>query len=259
MDRRDFIKRTALLAVFHAPILDTTSVFGAEVSTKVKIQTIRLKANNLGAQARFYRDVLLLPVIETDSQVTVIVGYSTIVFTVDDTVASPFYHFAFTIPENQLRAAMEWLQPRCEIETIRDTKDKVIHFRNWNAHACYFLDPEGNILEFIAHHDLDNGIGSPFGPEQISYVSEIGLVVPDVPNTEEMIRAGLGLIAYRGSTHSFAPIGDTTGLLIVCQDSRIWLPTVDVEAEVFPTHIEMQGIEAGFDFNDLPYSISSSN
>lgn len=255
MDRRDFLRRVAFTAAMHAPLLSARPSSAAEPLGPVGIRRLRLKANNLAEQVAFYRDVLRLPVDEQDTAVQVSVGESVIEFTPDPSYERPFYHFAFTIPENQLEAAMAWLEPRCPIANIRDSSRKIMHFRTWNAHSCYFFDPAGNILEFIAHHDLNNGTSKPFEQDQILYVSEIGIVVPDVPAAEAAVGERLGLMPYRGSSDTFAPLGDMHGLLIVCKEDRVWLPTTDVPAQVFPTKAELGGIRAAMDWGDLPYTV----
>lgn len=255
MNRRDFICRIALTAAMHAPLLHAFPARGQETASPVRIRRLQLKANNLAKQAAFYRHVLRLPVEEDGSSLRVTAGPSVIEFSPDLGIEAPFYHFAFTIPENQLQSAMAWLEPRCPVANIRESKRKIMHFRSWNAHSCYFFDPAGNILEFIAHHDLGNGTSEPFDADQILYVSEIGLVVPDVPAVQAKVGEQLGLAPYHGSSDTFAPLGDIHGLLIVCKKDRIWLPTTDVAADVFPTRVELNGIRGTVNWDALPYAI----
>lgn len=255
MNRREFIQRAAILAAMHTPLLRAAPAFGAEPSGPVRLRRIRLNANNLAAQAKFYREVLQLPVEQNDTAVRVVVGPSVLEFRAEPAVDRPFYHFAFTIPENQLESAMAWLAPRCPIANIRNTENKIMHFRSWNAHSCYFFDPAGNILEFIAHHDLNNGTSVQFQSNQMLYISEIGLVVPDVPSVVADAKEQLGLSPYRGYSDGFAPLGDTHGLLIVCKRERIWLPTTDVPADVFPTRVELEGPRGSMAWERLPYTI----
>jgi catechol 2,3-dioxygenase-like lactoylglutathione lyase family enzyme len=255
MNRREFVQRMAFLAALHAPLLSARNVFAAAPQPEMRIKRLRLVANNLAEQATFYRDVLQLPVEEIDSLVRVTAGTSQIEFSPSSDVERPFYHFAFNIPENQLNDAMAWLSPRCPIANIRDTTDKVVHFENLNAHSCYFFDPAGNILEFIAHHDVDNGTSIPFDASHMLRICEIGIVVPDVAATIDQVAGTLGLTPYRGFTNTFAPLGDINGVLIVCKKDRIWLPTTDVEAAVFPTHVLLEGTASQCEWDGLPYLV----
>lgn len=257
LTRRQLLRRTAAIVAMHAPLLDMPRVSAAQRPEPVNLHHLHLIANNLNEQATFYRDILKVPVHETNSAVHVTIGKSQITFTSDSTVDSPFYHFAFTIPENQLENAMAWLEPNCPIASIKGSRRKVMNFRNWNAHSCYFFDPAGNILEFIAHHDLENGTRKKFDSNQLLHVSEIGLVAPDVPTFEAQITKYLGLTPYISSSEVFSPLGDVNGLLIVVQQDRIWLPTVDVPAGVFPTDIVLGGTQNQHTCADLPYKFRS--
>lgn len=254
--RREFLQwSVAAVAAMHAPLVR------AEIanSAKVEIRHTRLRANNLAEQASYYRDVLKLPVEATDNAVRVTAGVSVIEFVPGTAGERPFYHFAFTIPENQLEAAMIWLEPRCPILNIRDTPENIIHFKSWNAHSFYFNDPAGNILEFIVHHDLANGVTGPFGPEHILWQSEIGLVVPDVAAAEKAIEDAIGLRYFIDHSPVFSPIGDRRGLLIVVKHDRVWLPTLDVHAAVYPTEVELVGNASGAaKLSDLPYSVRAT-
>lgn len=244
------------IAAMHAPLLSAEAT--REGSAKVEISHTRLRANNLAEQAAYYRDVLMLPVEASDESVRVTAGSSVIEFLPGDPAQRPFYHFAFTIPENQLASAMAWLEPRCPILNIRDTQEKIIQFKSWNAESFYFNDPAGNIHEFIVHHDLANGVPGSFVPEHILWQSEIGFVVPDVPAAEKEIEGSLGLQYYKDHSPVFSAVGDTRGLLILVKQDRIWLPTTDVHADVFPTEVTLATSSAGtLEFNGLPYRIES--
>jgi catechol-2,3-dioxygenase len=255
LNRREFLQwSAAAVAVMHAPLLSAQAP--APVSAQVQIRRVRLHARDLAAQAAFYRNVLKLPVETGEGSVRVKAGTSIVEFVPAQGEGRPFYHFAFTIPENQLTNAMAWLEPRCPILNIRNTKEKIMDFKGWNAQSFYYNDPEGNILEFIVHHELANGVSEAFGPQHILWESEIGLVVPDVPAAEKTIADSLGLHYYHSHSPVFAPVGDVRGLLIVVKKERIWLPTLDVAADVFPTEVELAGAKGQMlSFDGLPYSV----
>lgn len=242
----------------HARLLfaDDAPKAATPVSGQVQIRHVRLHAKDLAAQAAFYRDALKLPVETGKGFVRVTAGTSIVEFVPVQGGGRPFYHFAFTIPENKLTDAMAWLEPRCPILNIRNTKEKIMDFKGWNAQSFYYNDPEGNILEFIVHHDLANGVSEPFGSQHVLWESEIGLVVPDVPAAEKAIADSLGLKYYRDHSPVFSPVGDVRGLLIVVKKDRVWLPTTDVHADVFPTAVELAGIEGhGHTYSSEPYTI----
>jgi len=257
LNRREFLQwSVAAVAAMHAPQLFGEGTGPAPVSAQVQIRHVKLQARDLAAQTAFYRDALRLPVETGAGFVRVTAGTSVIEFVPAEGEGRPFYHFAFTIPENKLTDAMAWLEPRCPILTIRNTSEKIMDFKSWNAQSFYYNDPEGNILEFIVHHDLANGTSEAFSEKHILWESEIGLVVPDVPAAEKSIADALDLHYYRDHSSNFSGIGDVRGQLIVVKKDRIWLPTVDIAADVFPTEVELGGAKNGaLNFSELPYSL----
>ena len=40
----------------------------------------------------------------------------------------------------------------------------IVDYSHWNAHSIFFLDPGGNVVEYIARHDLKNGAPGAFSP-----------------------------------------------------------------------------------------------
>jgi catechol-2,3-dioxygenase len=256
LSRRDFIRRIAVVSAMHIPFLMSCAKQRLQLGGEYRLKRIVLKTRDIGEQVNFYKEVLRLPVEYGADVLRVTVGPSVIEFQSSGDEARPFYHFAFNIPENQLNSAMDWLGGRCPIATIRDSSERIMYFRNWDAHSCYFYDPAGNILEFIAHHPLRNGTTVPFTEEQILCVCEIGLVVPDVPKVNMSIGNELSLQPYYGSSDTFAALGDPYGMIIVAQENRIWLPTTNVKAKIFPTEVKLSGNQSKLTWPDLPYRIA---
>ena len=208
------------------------------------IAEIRLQTAKLDALERFYRDDLGLPVKRLEKRLEIRAGLTRIRF--DDVAASddaPFYHFAFNIPENKLESARRWQKRRTPL--IRRGNQEVIHFRNWNAHSVFFNDPAGNILEYIARHDLDNAANGDFSPADMLYASEIGLVVDDVPETVDAVKQQLKLGVYRGMFNAFAPLGDAHALLILVKRNRLWTPDKTRAAKVHPVRATIRGERTG--------------
>lgn len=171
----------------------------------------------------------------------------------------PIYHFAFNIPENLLAAARRWLHSRVALTPASD--GEIEHaFPRWNAHALYFDDPAGNILEFIARHDLTNARSDDvFSARDILYASEIGIVVDDVPAAVGEMGATLGLVPFRGlRSEDFTAVGSDDQLLILVRRGRPWHAGDGRIADVFPTQVELSG--AGpprrFGPREMPYEVS---
>lgn len=132
------------------------------------------------------------------------------------------------------------------------------HFSSWNAHSVFFWDPAGNLLEYIARHDLGNGATGPFTTADIIYASEIGLVVDDQQSSAETLNADLGLPVYPRGTPRWWAMGDELGLLL-CIPKRIWGENTDRPKHfaVYPTAASIRGAgPRSYTVPDYPYEIS---
>jgi catechol-2,3-dioxygenase len=199
----------------------------------MKISQLELQAKDLSAQRRFYGDVLHLPTVETHGTVSVQVGRSRIVFKEPQNGAPRAYHFAFNIPEKRFEEAKAWISERVPLLKSSTGEDS-FNFANWNAHACYFLDPAGNIVEFIARHVLTDDSDLPFGERSILCVSEIGIATGDVKATVQSLQAH-GLPVYDGEgSDTFTAVGDEHGLFIVIKRGRTWFPDSGTPADFLP-------------------------
>ncbi|WP_309716090.1 VOC family protein [Armatimonas sp.] len=144
----------------------------------------------------------------------------------------PIAHFAFNVPENLFDEAVAWLRERVPLLASADGTEQLFDFTNWNAHAVYFTDPDGNIAELIARHTLPESRRESF---EILGISEIGLVTDDVPSTV----AQLGLPTYRQGGPQFQPVGDEEGLLIIVQRNRPWYPDNRHPAQPIPFSVTL--------------------
>jgi catechol-2,3-dioxygenase len=227
-----------LLKRFAAPELDF--IFGMTVIFIAKIRSAKLSkfvlkervpmqfheiffyTSQLQANRQFYCDLLGFEELSSSPVAfSFRAGKSIIHFAEKEAIT--IYHFAFNIPENQRFEALSWIKERCSILPAGD--DEIIDFANWNAHAIYFKDAAGNILEFIARHDLSNASDASFSIQNVLEVSEIGLVSPDAPAAYTQIGGELGIEPYRQHSERFAAMGDEHALFIVVPDDRNWYPT----------------------------------
>ena len=147
----------------------------------------------ISAMKAFYGKTLDLAILkERADRFTVEAGETRMTFVTSADTASgrpPFYHFAFNIPENKILKALEWQKARTPMLPIPERNraagfpPEVVDYSHWNAHSVFFLDPAGNVVEYIARHDLKNGDSNAFSWGDILYASEIGLIVDDVAAT----------------------------------------------------------------------------
>lgn len=192
----------------------------------MKLAHIQIQTNNIEQTTAFYQDILELPIIEKDSNsVSVQAGNSVLEF-VENLQFKSIYHFAFNIPENKLEEAIEWCKNKFGLILIKD-QNVITNFENWNAHAVYFYDNNGNLLEFIARHDLNNAQSEKFSSKAILNISEIGIVNenPLELGKELIAKHNLEFFSKNNNSELFAAVGDDEGLLIMVQPNRNWYPT----------------------------------
>ncbi|MDV2682791.1 VOC family protein [Alkalihalophilus lindianensis] len=204
----------------------------------MKITEVSLSTSNLNEMRSFYEDVLELPMVKEDKEAfTVQVGATTLTFLQSNELEDPFYHFAINIPENKMDEAKAWIQSKVELNTENDSDE--VFFKSWNARAIYFEDPAGNILEFIARHNLKNGVTHRFSSMDFLNVSEVGVVVRDViPFVRKLNQ--LGLPNWREDSEGLTPVGDETGLFITVKNGRRWFFSTK-DAKFFPFEVSIEG------------------
>ena len=179
----------------------------------------------------FYGGVLELP---SDDLVTLCykVGETRLRFLAAE--GEPFYHFALLVPGDRFDAALAWAQER--VELLGDVFD----FDAWDAHAVYFHDPAGNIVELIAHHGLEeNGREGPFDADELVGFSELGIVGDKRRELELLEQRGLQL--WDGTIEEpdrLAFVGEKGRTVILASPGRGWLPT-GRPAEPHPVEFEL--------------------
>lgn len=202
----------------------------------MEILELKLLSNDLEGSTYFYHTLLEFPILErNERQVSFQAGSTKLTFIKSDEGITPFYHFAFNIPDNQLMQALDWIAARTEVLEV-GLHQKIADFDNWDAKAFYFMDNQGSILEFIVRYELKQSSEVPFTGSSVLSVSEIGLVLEDVVRQSEEINQKYDIPFYskQPRAEKFTVLGDDHGLLItVCKD-RNWYPTT-LKSRVFYT------------------------
>lgn len=222
----------------------------------MQFRNIGLKTKNLEAQRDFYADVLGLILVQNYEEFfSVSVGRTLLTFENQPDKEDNVYHFGFNIPENKFDEALVWVDERTAVLAHQtDPTANFYHFKSWNAHALYFKDPDGNVLECIARHNLDNASDKPFDSEGFLAVSEIGLSTPDVLQTVAELQSQLDIPIYDGEgSDQFCAMGDEAGLFIIVPNTRSWLPTTDKLATPMPVTVGSEQFGDHHRFEDLPY------
>ena len=137
-------------------------------------------------------------------------------------------HLAFDIPIQAFSGAKRWLRDRIDLYEL-DGQDELEGPPQWDARSLYFPGPSGAVLEFIARRRLRDPIDdATFDPGDIRWISEVGIPVPDVVGTAQMLTANGDLAPFTAApSDAFAAIGDDHGLFILAVLGRPWRPTAD--------------------------------
>jgi len=221
----------------------------------MNVMYLELLTTNLQAQKDFYSDVLELPVKLSDTRLEVKAGNTDLIFTQTQPDFNGAYHFAFNIPENQLPAAKEWITSRTPLLHDETGKDE-FESKSWNSHSVYFKDAAGNVLEFIARHNLKNVIEEDFDSSQILNISEIGLPSEDVIAFAGELCSNLNLSVFEQEpSETFTPVGDDNGLFILPIKNRIWIPNSGVPAKLLPIRVTGDTNGRKWEVRGVPYEI----
>ncbi len=220
------------------------------------IKEIILSTSKLNELKYFYAVTLGLELKNDDeNSLTVKAGDSLLTFNRSSVINKPVYHFAFNIPENKFRQSKDWISKRVELIKL-DGEDE-FDFTSWNAHSIYFYDAAGNILEFIARHNLSNKTSEAFSAESILNISEIGLPVNDVNNFYSEVKMKFNIPVFSGDQKTFCTAGDDNGLFIIVKKGRKWFPDCGT-AEIFPATVKIKSDKQKEpEFENLSYKIIS--
>jgi len=202
---------------------------------------ILLQTKNIDELYDFYKNKLQLKTVKSDARtISVDAGKTTLIFEQADNAEKPFYHFAFNIASDKIEEAMQWLNNKVELLWIEEYKSYIAEFTNWNARSVYFIDPAGNIVEFIARFDLHDETEEPFSSAHIRNVSEIGIVFDsqnfDVDINKMMRQYQLEYFSKQPPMKHFRAIGNDEGLFIVVPEHRHWYPT-NIASGIFPLSV----------------------
>ncbi len=223
----------------------------------MNIAYLELLSKDLHAQRDFYAGILGLPAVLESATLEVQAGRTILRFRQSSPEFDGAYHFAFNIPENQYQAAKQWITSR--ISLLRDESGREdFESKSWNSVSLYLLDAAGNVLEFIARHNLRNAVEGEFDSSQILNVSEIGLPSEDVLTLADQLCTRLGLPVFKQEPNEiFTPVGDEDGLLIIPVKDRIWMPDSGVPARLLPVKVRGEANGRPWEVRGVPYEILS--
>jgi catechol 2,3-dioxygenase-like lactoylglutathione lyase family enzyme len=151
-------------------LMKRSAVNDSEVP-EMLISKVELPVSDVVEAARFYGDVLGLPIRTGGGIVEVGVGLSVLLLD-PGPVELGAYHCAITVPEDRFAESKAWLQERVPL-LERDGLDEFTLGAPWNSQSVYFAGPDGILLELIARHNLPAASSGRFSSADLLRISEI--------------------------------------------------------------------------------------
>lgn len=182
---------------------------------------LKLKTVSIQGVKQFYHGVLHFPVAR-ESEVEIVFQPTpdfTLTFEEAFEPIAPV-HLAFEVASSQFESAIRKLSE--QIPLLKWPNGEAIdHFDS--GVNVYFKDGDGHLLEFIAHHDLREGVLAPSGTFGILYLREVGLPVEDPVAARLWMKQSLGLSIAKESEEFAFVIGGTAHAVVV-STKRKWIP-----------------------------------
>ena len=267
MTRRQYLKR---VSAFTSGLILNHSVFSMPFNYEIESQLIRevhlQTSADLKSMVQFYSGKMGFDTLYKDEhKCTFKTGNSIVTFNRVETNNRPHYHFAFNISEQKIKQAELWLKsndieiikPPNSLTQIPEFSKNIVYFRHWDAHAVFFYDPAGNVVELIARHTLKDGQTGNFSESDIHYVSEIGLVTDNVAVLSKEITKALHLTSYNRQSDRFAAIGNEAGLILCFQSGRRAVFGEGRKRQVFKTDIRLMDNSDDLSFKNNDFRIYS--
>lgn len=202
-----------------------------------------LVTRHLQTMKDFYLKQIGFPLVsETNESFTMQIGTDQLTYRQTNDVDTQ-YHMAFNIPENVFQEGKAWLAARTSL-LIEEGRDE-IYFDFTDSHSCYFYDPDENVLELIARHQINpTKEDQTFDVSDILEIGEMSLTVKDVLEIGERL-AEIGVLERRerplngASLNFLGPVANGTHILLV-PEGRTWLFSPKT-AKVSPIEMELDG------------------
>ncbi|WP_260285178.1 VOC family protein [Peribacillus aracenensis] len=204
------------------------------------INKVTLYSHAWEEMRNFYVDVLGFELLsQTDDVFEMKAGESVLEIKRYHHKEKPFYHFALNIPTNLFTSAKAWAKSKVEL-TREDDYDEV-YFSYSDAHAFYFTDPSGNIVEFISRYSVSpKSEAKYFLTQNVLCISEINITTDEVRafgnqlisngvpvrNGEEICEDGLNFMGEH----------EAGSFLLLGPRKRRWIFS-NKESEIFPLSI----------------------
>lgn len=208
----------------------------------MRIDRVVLPVPDPASSARFYREVLGLPV-RAD---VVEVGWSRLELRRAPGARPQTQHLAFTVPGDACFPGRDWLTA-AGVGLLGEPGEEVFEASpRWDACSVYFEAPDGTVLELIARRRRPDRLGDgAFGPEHLLGISEVGVAVSSMPGARARLAQGPRLGVFAGAASpTFTAVGDDDGLLVLVEPGRTWFPTRGRCAQPAGVEVVLSGTRA---------------
>lgn len=170
------------------PFLSATCIVGSvKGCLKMKITKVKLYVHDVQKMQQFYVDLLGFALLErTADHFTIAMGESRMTFEKLSSKIPKQYHFALNIPSNLFQQAKIWAKEH--VGLLDSEGQDEVYFEFLKAYSCYFYDPEGNIVEFIARQEINPKHAEVnFSVEQVLHIGEINLTSDNIQTIAEKL------------------------------------------------------------------------
>ncbi|GGF13822.1 hypothetical protein GCM10010954_10720 [Halobacillus andaensis] len=155
----------------------------------MEFKEVRLHTKKFDELYTFYIAKLGFPIYEeSQTHFTLIAGRSHLTFVRSEQLS--FYHFAFNLAVDHFDEAKTMIKQLVKLNE-EDGNDE-IYFTYSNARAFYFLDPAGNVVEFIERRDYSEEIKEGFSVSRILDIGEVSFTSECViEHASTLLKAGI--------------------------------------------------------------------
>lgn len=163
---------------------------GVKEEKWMKIEKVQLLISNFEQTVSFYKNLLQFKLLFVNESSAIFqIGSSELKLIKDYEQNNYYYHFAFNIHANLFREAKNWLAERVEL-LKEDGVDEIDFNDRAQANACYFEDPAGNIVEYIARRETSpTSIDQVFTSNNVLSISEISLTTGELNKVAQKFEA----------------------------------------------------------------------
>ena len=126
------------------------------------------------------------------------------------------YHYCILIDRSQFDEKKQLLED-LDLKLVSFEDQEVVRNESWDSDSLYFLDPNGNMPEFIVHNTLAE-IGE--------MIAEVPMAVHDTIQTAKLLREAIGITPFKGKTSRFLDVGVAGSMFILIDPVQkpLWFP-----------------------------------